>query len=137
MDKQKKLLESLSRNHMNEKIDKLLTDLQHEMDEGIPIIVEGRNDVKALHEAGINGKIFTLSSTSMNELAEKIARKNSEVIILTDFDDFGKKAAEKLKDFFLNEAVKPNMAYRKRFKRLLGITYFEDLPTLLEQEKNQ
>ena len=122
---------------MNEKIDKLLTDLQHEMDEGIPVIVEGRKDLKALHAAGLDGKIFKLSSTPMHEIAEKIARENSEVIILTDFDDFGQKAADKLRDFFLNEAVKPNMAYRKRFKRLLGIVYFEDLHTLLEQEKNQ
>lgn len=122
---------------MNEKINKLLTDLQHDMDEGIPVVVEGRKDREALETAGIHGKMFTLSSTQMNVLAEKIARENREVIILTDLDDFGQKAAKRLKDFFLNEAVRPNMAYRKRFKRLLGVLYFEDLPTLLEQEKNQ
>jgi len=122
---------------MNEKIDHLLTDLQNAMDEGIPVVVEGKNDEKALREAGLHGKMFTLSSSPMNELAETIARENRTVIILTDFDDFGERAAKKLKDFFLNEAVHPDMSYRKRFKSLLGVMAFEDLPTLLEQEKNQ
>jgi 5S rRNA maturation endonuclease (ribonuclease M5) len=122
---------------MNEKIDRLLNDLQHALDEGIPVVVEGKNDEKALREAGLHGKMFTLSSSSMNELTEEIAREHSEVIILTDFDDFGERAAKKLKDFFLNEAVHPDMDFRKRFKSLLGVVAFEDLPTLLEQEKNQ
>ncbi|MCD4740721.1 toprim domain-containing protein [archaeon] len=122
---------------MNEKIQKLLTDLQHEMSEGIPVIVEGKNDKKALKCAGLNGKIHTLSSTSMHELAEKISRTNSQVIILTDLDDFGETAAQKLKDLFLNEAVKTDLTYRKKFKHIIGVRCFEDMPTLLEQEKNQ
>jgi 5S rRNA maturation endonuclease (ribonuclease M5) len=122
---------------MNEKIEKLLMDLQDELEEGKPLIVEGRKDKKALKAIGLKGEFHTLSSTSMTELAEKISRRHKEVIILTDLDDFGEKAAKKLKDLFFNESVKANTSFRKRFQRLLGVLEFEDLPTLLSQEKNQ
>lgn len=121
---------------MNDKVNQLLEDLQEKMNEGIPVVVEGKNDKKALRQIGLEGTIYTLSSTSMNGLAEVISRKNKKVIILTDLDDFGEKAAKKLRDFFLNEAVKPNLVFRTRFRKLLGVTCFEDMPTLLEKEKN-
>lgn len=122
---------------MNEKIVKLLTDLQHEMNEGIPVVVEGKRDREALASVGLRGRILTLSSTSMNELVEGVSCSCREVIILTDLDSFGEKAAEKLKELFFNEAVKPNLSFRRRFRKLLGLVHFEDLPSLLNQERNQ
>jgi len=122
---------------MNEKVTKLLSDLQLDMDEGIPVVVEGKNDRSALRQSGLDGLVLTLSSTSMNELVEKIACSCREAIILTDFDSFGEKAAKKLKDLFFNEAVRPNLSYRKRFRKILGLVHFEDLPSLLSQEKNK
>lgn len=122
---------------MNEKVVKLLTDLQHDMSEGIPVVVEGKKDREALTSSGLDGRILTLSSTSMSELVERVSCSCREVIILTDFDSFGEKAAEKLKELFFNEAVKPNLSFRRRFRKLLGLVHFEDLPSLLNQEKNQ
>ena len=120
---------------MNQKVERLLADLQHELAEGTPVVVEGIKDIKAFQDVGVEGKFFRLSSSSMSELAERISSK--KVIILTDFDRFGESAAKKLKDFFLNEDVKPDLSFRKRFRRLLGVVHFEQLPTLLAQERNQ
>ena len=122
---------------MNEKIVKLLTDLQYEMNESIAVVVEGKKDHEDLTSTGLKGRILTLSSISMNELVEGISCSCKEVIILTDFDSFGEKAAEKLRELFFNEAVKPNLSFRRRFRKLLGLVHFEDLPSLLNQEKNQ
>ena len=41
-----------------------------------------------------------------------------KVIILTDFDTYGKQCARKLRDAFLNESIHPDLVLRKRFKAL-------------------
>lgn len=121
-----------------DKLDRVLSDLQHALNqEGTIVVVEGPNDEKALQALEIKGHVVQLSKKSYAELAEELAGKCSEVIILTDFDTYGIKAAKGLRDSFLNECVKTNLTFRDRFKKLLGYTEFEDVPSLLENEMNR
>ncbi|MFC2175266.1 toprim domain-containing protein [archaeon] len=120
-----------------DKLNRLLSDLQEALDEGAIAVVEGPNDEKALRALGIDGKVAQLSKTPYSELAEKLAKNCREVIILTDFDAYGEKAAKGLRDSFLNECVRVDLSFRTRFKKLLGYTVFEDVPSLFENEINR
>ncbi len=121
----------------SDKLNRLLIDLQDAVDDGVIIVVEGPNDEKALRALGIKGRVEQLSKKPITELAEKLAQECKEVIILTDQDAYGNKAATNLRDSFSNECVKTNLLIRERFKKLLGYTYFEDIATLFENEMNR
>jgi len=116
-----------------EKLERLLSDLQYALDHGAIAVVEGPNDEKALRALGITGKAAQLSKKSYSELAEELAGKAGEAIILTDFDTYGKKAARGLRESFSNECVKANLTFRSRFRKLLGYAEFEDVPSLIKE----
>ncbi len=120
-----------------DKLEKLLSDLQYALDNGAVIVVEGPNDEKALRSLQITGPVNQLSRKTFSELAEELAVNYSNVIILTDFDSYGKKAAKDLRDFFSNECLKPDLLFRERFHKLLSYVEFEDVPTLFENEMNK
>ena len=121
-----------------DKIDRILDDLQYELLQGVPIIVEGINDKKALSRLGLHGEIMTLSKTTLSELTQALSQKGvKKAIILTDLDPFGNKAAEKLKNFFLNEAIQPDLSYREKLNKLVGVVQFEDLPKIIEEIREE
>jgi 5S rRNA maturation endonuclease (ribonuclease M5) len=107
-----------------ERFDRTLERLRQES-EGIPIIVEGYHDVAALGKMGIEKNVHTLSRTPLHEIAHEL-KNHREVILLTDNDAYGKKATRKLKDFFLNEGVHPNLRFRYELMRL-GLDCTENL----------
>jgi len=117
-----------------EKLDRLLSDLQAALDEGAVVVVEGPNDAAALKTLGIEGRVEQLSRKPYAALAAELSGHCTEVIILTDFDAYGRKAAASLRDSFLNECVRTNLVFRDRFKKLVGYTEFEDVPSLLESQ---
>jgi 5S rRNA maturation endonuclease (ribonuclease M5) len=119
-----------------EAVDKLFRDLRVALEDGAPAIVEGPNDESALRSLGFEGRFVRLSAMSYSELAETLAREGvRRVIVLTDFDKYGEQCARKLRDAFLNESIHPDLIIRKRFKALTGVVEFENLPSLLENEK--
>lgn len=117
-----------------EKLHRLLSDLQQSLDEGAVAVVEGPNDARALRALGVSGNVVQLSKMPISELAEVLSGKSRKAVILTDFDDYGEHAMEKLRDALTNECVAADTSFRERFKKLLGHTEFEDVPTLLENE---
>ena len=117
-----------------DKIRRLLEDLQDAMDKGIPVVVEGPGDAKALVGLGLDGKVVTLSKKPVADIVQHLSQETKEVIILTDFDTYGVTAAKKLREFFTNECVQVNLSFRTRFKKLLDFVEFEDVPTLVENE---
>lgn len=121
----------------SDKLNRLLDDLRHAIAQGAIVVVEGPNDEKALRAFGISGRIEQLSKKPITDLVQRLSRECKEVIILTDFDTYGQRAARMLRDSFLNECVNANMSFRTRFKKLLGYTHFEDTPTLFEKETNR
>jgi 5S rRNA maturation endonuclease (ribonuclease M5) len=86
---------------------------------GIPVIVEGPNDVKTLRKLGISGPIFCAKSRRLGlvDFLDSIA-VHSEVIILTDFDREGRALAWRLRTDLSHLRVKANVEIWKQLKAL-------------------
>lgn len=98
------------------------------------VIVEGINDKKALLKIGINN-IFAISGKSLCEVLEKV--KNSSVIILTDFDEEGKKKEKNLMRLFQSNGIKVDFSFRKKFRSTFKVQKIEEINSftkLLEED---
>ena len=90
------------------------------------IIVEGKNDKRALNKLGIEN-VYSIDKP-IYLLVENIAQKRKQVIILTDFDKTGRKLYSKIKHELQRNGVKVNDRYRKFLSRR-KITHIEGLFT--------
>ena len=120
-----------------EKILKLLERLTTELTKGTPIIVEGRNDVNALHELDLEGDIISAKSSGksfLDVLGEVERRGKREVILLLDFDRQGKEWTNRLTRRLEEMRINPNLLFWKRLLGLVGhdIKDIEGLATYLE-----
>ncbi|MBE0512229.1 toprim domain-containing protein [Candidatus Bathyarchaeota archaeon] len=120
-----------------EKILKLLERLTKESTKGTPIIVEGRNDVNALHELGLQGDIISAKSSGksfLDVLGEVEGRGKREVILLMDFDRNGKEWTNRLARRLEEMRITPNLLFWKRLLGLVGhdVKDIEGLATYLE-----
>jgi 5S rRNA maturation endonuclease (ribonuclease M5) len=86
---------------------------------GVPVIVEGPNDVRMLRKLGIAGPIFCAKSRRLGlvDFLDSVA-KYPEVIILTDFDKEGRALAWRLRRDLLQMQVKVNVEIWKQLKAL-------------------
>jgi 5S rRNA maturation endonuclease (ribonuclease M5) len=86
---------------------------------GVPVIVEGPNDVRMLRKLGIAGPIFCAKSRRLGlvDFLDSVA-KHPEVIILTDFDKEGRALAWRLRRDLLQMQVKVNVEIWKQLKAL-------------------
>ena len=120
-----------------EKILKLLEKLTTESAKGVPIIVEGRNDVNALHELGLEGDIISAKSSGksfLDVLSEVEGRGKREVILLMDFDRHGKEWTNRLTRRLEEMRITPNLLFWKELLGLVGhdVKDIEGLATYLE-----
>jgi 5S rRNA maturation endonuclease (ribonuclease M5) len=120
-----------------EKILKLLERLTKELAKGTPIVVEGRNDVNALHELGLQGDIISAKSSGksfLDVLGEVEGRGKREVILLMDFDRHGKEWTNRLARRLEEMRITPNLLFWKRLLGLVGrdVKDIEGLATYLE-----
>jgi 5S rRNA maturation endonuclease (ribonuclease M5) len=120
-----------------EKILKLLERLTKESTKGTPIIVEGRNDVNALHELGLQGDIISAKSSGksfLDVLGEVEGRGKREVILLLDFDRHGKEWTNRLARRLEEMRITPNLLFWKGLLGLVGrdVKDIEGLATYLE-----
>lgn len=84
-----------------------------ELSREVPVVVEGRNDEKALRELGIEGEIFHISAgTPFYEFCEEIATRYKEVILFTDTDKEGQKIAKRFKDQMSQRGVRVNERFQ-------------------------
>ncbi|MEM2123215.1 MAG: toprim domain-containing protein [Candidatus Bathyarchaeia archaeon] len=117
-----------------EGLTKAIQDLRDRSNEGIPIIVEGRNDADSLKEMGIKGRILKIKGSSMclHDFIYSL-RSEEEAIILTDFDREGDEIASELTEELTGIGVKADNRIRRRIKRLVRheIVELEDLPYYL------
>ena len=90
------------------------------------IIVEGKNDKKALNKLGIDN-VYSIDKP-IYVLVESIAEKRKDVIILTDFDKTGRKLYFRINHDLQRQCVKVNDKYRKFLSRC-KITHVEGLFT--------
>ncbi len=109
---------------------KLLKKTLLELKNGL-LLVEGKNDLKALHELGIGGNVLT--ATGRNEQIVRKAISSLEpgqkLVLLFDYDEEGERKARYFGDMFLHEGVSANTVIRRKLRMLLGINTIEDLPT--------
>lgn len=93
----------------------LLESLIKENQEGIPILVEGITDKKALEALGATGAIFIIQGTgsSLYTLAEKVSNQTRRAIILTDPDREGKRIAAQLATILESLGVTPDLRFRR------------------------
>lgn len=104
---------------------------------GVPVVVEGPNDVKALRRLAILGPIFCAKSRRIGlvDFLESIA-SHSEVIILTDFDREGRALAWRLSRDLSSMRVKTNVEIWKQLKALIRseIVGIESLVRYLDRQ---
>ncbi len=119
-----------------EQLEELLAELKEQAREGVPIIVEGADDVGALRKLGIERGVHKVSNgSSLLDFIESFSG-NKQVIILTDFD----RAGEKLAKFFTRHAsqvgVKPITEFRDKLKLLVhkNVKDIEGLAKLVERQ---
>ena len=120
-----------------EKILKLLERLTTESNKGTPIIVEGRNDINALHELGLEGDVISAKSSGksfLDVLGEIERRGKREVILLMDFDRHGKEWTNRLARRLEEMRINPNLLFWKSLLGLVGrdVKDIEGLATYLE-----
>ena len=107
-----------------QEIKDLIAEIQQE---DIPIIVEGRNDKKALQELGLDN-IFTLN-LPLFKIVERIHTK--EVVILTDLDKKGKELYRRIQHDCIHHGIKINNKLRHFLFRETELSHIEGLVTYL------
>jgi len=102
-----------------EAVIELIGDVAAHSRRGVPVIVEGPNDVKTLRKLGITGPIFCAKSRRLGlvDFLDSIAT-HSEVIVLTDFDKEGRALAWRLRRDLSQMRVKVNVEIWKQLKAL-------------------
>lgn len=99
-----------------EQIEELLVELREHASAGVPIIVEGMDDVNALKRLEIEGQFQKVSSgNSLLNFVESLSN-SKEVIILTDFDRTGDELAEFIVKHLKRLGVKPITEFRDKLK---------------------
>lgn len=105
-----------------EKIQKLLERLAMESAKGMPIIVEGPNDAKALREIGVMGEIISAKTfrSFIHIISEIEERRQKEVILLMDFDRRGREWTKRLVQNLERMRIKPNVLFWNGLLNLAG-----------------
>jgi 5S rRNA maturation endonuclease (ribonuclease M5) len=131
------VVELLSREAF-EQLEELLRELSEQASEGVPIIVEGADDIKAMKRLGVENCVYKASNgKSLLNFIEEFSGKE-RVIILTDFDRTG----EKLAKFFVKHArqvgVEPITEFRDRLKLLVrkSVKDIEGLAKFVHRERS-
>jgi 2,5-diamino-6-(ribosylamino)-4(3H)-pyrimidinone 5'-phosphate reductase len=131
--------------HLQEKEEKILQVLEclaEESVKGTPIIVEGKNDIKALRALGVEGKIMSAKTggKSILDVVSEVEKSTTkEVIMLLDFDRRGKEWTKRLKQNLENAKIKINITFWSRLLKLIGteVKDVEGLATYMETLKRK
>ncbi|NYZ79904.1 toprim domain-containing protein [Candidatus Micrarchaeota archaeon] len=99
-------------------------------EEPFPVIVEGKNDKKAMETFGVKNAVLIHTGT-LQKLAETTTSK--KVILITDYDRRGEILKKTLSELFKNEGITVDHEYRKRIRRLTGFITVEELPSKYEE----
>lgn len=104
----------------------------------VPIIVEGKKDVKALRTLGFRGKIIKVkTSRTVFRVVESLREKHDEVIILTDWDRAGSRLFHRVKRACKANTLSFNPGLRKQLIKYTktDIKDVESLPVFLSRLK--
>ncbi len=120
-----------------EKILEVIERLATELTKGTLIIVEGRNDIDALHRLGLEGDLLSAKSSGksfLDVLGEIERREKHKVVLLLDFDRRGKEWTKRLARHLEEMKMAPNLILWKELLSLVGhdVKDIEGLATYLE-----
>ena len=93
----------------HERIDELINQISQKAKTAI-IVVEGKNDKKALQKMGVKSDFFLLKNNrkSLRECAEHIAENHTQAILCLDFDKTGRELTKQMKTNLQRQGVKTN-----------------------------
>jgi 5S rRNA maturation endonuclease (ribonuclease M5) len=113
------------------RLSSLIEELKIYGEQGIPVLIEGQKDERALRELGINGNFIKVSGSGLKlfEIAEMAAQSASRVVILTDFDRKGNELAKRLSEDIQSLGSHPDLRLRRM---IMGMTrrYIKDIESL-------
>jgi len=109
-----------------------LDDLQ---ERNIPIIVEGREDRKALLYFGLSN-ILVLYTKPFYKIIESL-QKYPEIAVLTDLDKEGKRLYAKINDECSRRGIKINNTFRNFLFKETELAHIEGLPRYVERLKEK
>jgi 5S rRNA maturation endonuclease (ribonuclease M5) len=114
-----------------ERIFKSLEDLK-EKNRSIPIVVEGKNDIRALRRLNFEGEILQLHSRMTIEgFCRNLASHHKEVILLLDWDPKGKRLTASLIKHLNSYEVKTDFDFWKLcFSMASQMSNVESLPSV-------
>ena len=119
-----------------EELLEVLARLSEEAASGVPVLVEGRSDVKALRELGVEGLLVAVRAgrKPMADLALELASRADEVIVLTDFDPEGREQAREWARELERVGLRANLSFWRYLMGLVGsfAKDIEGLPSLVE-----
>ncbi|MBS3782333.1 MAG: topoisomerase [Candidatus Thermoplasmatota archaeon] len=107
-------------------------------DKAIPVIVEGRKDMKALRSLGFERKIIKIKKgKTIFRIIEGLRGDHEKVIILTDWDSSGGKLCYKIKKACESNDIKYDVEYRKQLIKYLKkeVKDVESIPTFIKRAK--
>ena len=107
----------------------------HEINETIPIIVEGKKDASALRQLGIEGRIIKLhTGKNLYDFCDDISRNFERVVLLLDWDKTGENLS-RIVSGHLKGHWEEFSSFRKVLKVLCqkDINDIEGIPALLRR----
>lgn len=110
-------------------------ELLRDVNQEIPVIVEGKRDSAALRELGLSGEIITMHrGKSLYDFCEEISENFNKVVILLDWDDKGETLNKTLCGL-LGGQWEAHAAFREILKILCqkDIKDIEGIPKLLRR----
>ena len=103
-----------------------------EVNNTIPVIVEGIKDLRALRKLGLTGDIITINKgVSLSDFADQVSEQYDEVVILSDWDRRGGSLCRRLKELWKGRVIY-NVQIRQRLSKFAMIKKVEGLPSWLE-----
>jgi len=86
------------------------------------VVVEGPRDVEALRLLGFEGRVDVCSRVKVSDadLVESFVQDGVPVVILTDFDEEGRRLNRDLTRILERRGVKVEVGLRRRFGRLMA-----------------
>ncbi len=118
------------------RLSRIVEELSSCVEQGMPILIEGKKDEEALKELGITGNIIKVSGSGLKlfEIAEIAAKTSSKVIILTDFDRKGDILAKKLSEDIQSLGSHPDLNIRRNIIKITR-RYIKDIESLPKHMK--
>ena len=125
-----------------ERILELLERLSKESNKGVPIIVEGQNDIDTLRKLGVEGEVIsakTFGRSFLDVLSDIEKHGKQEVIILMDFDRRGREWTKRLISHLERMKIRPNSFFWRELRGLVGheVKDIEGLATYIETLKKK